>query len=126
MAFQNFYDLDVYKKCRIFRKDVSNIVKKHFSSNEKFLLSAQIIDSSRSVTANIYEGHGRFHYQENIQFCRVARGSLSETLEHLITAFDENYITNEILEKMKKQYDDCLYSLNSYIAYLKRKKKDGK
>ena len=122
MAFQNFYDLDVYKKCRIFRKEVSNIVKKHFPSHERFLLSAQILDSSRSVTANISEGHGRFHYQENIQFCRVARGSLSETLEHLITAFDENYITNEILEKMKKQYDDCLYSLNSYIAYLIRKK----
>lgn len=125
MAFQNFYDLDVYKKCRVFRKEVSNIVKKHFPAHEKYLITAQILDSSRSVTANISEGHGRFHYQENIQFCRIARGSLSETLEHLVTAFDEKYITNEILEKMKKQYDDCLYSLNSYIAYLKRKK-EGK
>ncbi len=126
MAFQNFYDLDVYKKCRVFRKEVSNIVKKHFPAHERYLITAQILDSSRSVTANISEGHGRFHYQENIQFCRIARGSLSKTLEHLVTAFDENYITNEILEKMKKQYDDCLYSLKSYIAYLKRKKKEDK
>ena len=126
MAFQNFYEMDVYKKCRIFRKDVSEIVKKHFPPYEKFLISAQILDASRSITANLAEGHGRFHYQENIQFCRVARGSMSETLEHLITAFDEGYITKVILEKMKKQYDDCLYSLNSYIAYLKRKKKDDK
>jgi len=126
MAFQNFHEMDVYKKCRIFRKDVSEIVKKHFPPHEKFLISAQILDASRSITANIAKGHGRFHYQENIQFCRVARGSISETLEHLITAFDEDYITKVLLEKMKKQYDDCLYSLNSYIAYLKRKKKDDK
>jgi len=126
MAFQNFYEMDVYKKCRAFRKKVSAIVKKHFPPHEKYLLSAQILDASRSVTANISEGHGRFHYQENIQFCRVARGSLSETLEHLITAFDDGYITKELLEKMKKQYDDCLKSLNGYIAYLKRKKKDDK
>lgn len=109
-----------------FQKRSIYYCQKYFTSHEIFLLSAQILDSSRSLTANISEGHGRFHYQENIQFCRVARGSLSETLEHLITAFDKSYITNEILEKMKKQYDDCLYSLNSYIAYLKRKKKDDK
>jgi len=126
MAFQNFYEMDVYKKCRVFRKKVSDIVKKHFPPHEKYLLSAQILDASRSITANIAEGHGRFHYQENIQFCRVARGSLSETLEHLITAFDDKYISKELLEKMKKQYDDCLKSLNGYIAYLKRKKKDDK
>ena len=125
MAFQNFYEMDVYKKCRVFRKKVSGIEKKHFPSHEKYILTAQILRASRSVTANISEGHGRFHYQENIQFCRVARGLLSETLEHLITAFDENYISKELLEEMKGQYDDCLKSLNSYIAYLKRKKDGG-
>lgn len=125
MAFQNFYEMDVYIKCRTFRKNVSTIVNNHFPTHEKYLLTSQILDASRSITANISEGHGRFHYQENIQFCRVARGSLSETLEHLITAFDENYITKETLEKMKALYDKCLKSLNSYIAYLKRKK-DGK
>jgi len=126
MAYQNFYEMDVYKKCRTFRKEVADIVKNHFPSHEKYLLTAQIKDAARSITANIAEGHGRFHYQENIQFSRIARGSLSETLEHLITAFDENYISKETLGKMKGQYDICLKSLNSYIAYLKRKKADDK
>ena len=61
MAFQNFYEMDVCKKCRNFRKEVSNLVKKYFPAHEKYLLSAQILDSSRSITANISEGHGRFH-----------------------------------------------------------------
>lgn len=122
MAFINFYELDVYKECRKFKKQVSIAVKNNFPTNEKFQLTSQILNSSRSVTANIAEGHGRFHYQENIQFSRISRGSLSETLDHLITAFDENYISKEELEAFKTQYDQCLKLLNGYIKYLQKSK----
>jgi len=66
MRFKNFYDLDVYKVNRKFRKSVSEIIKQYFPKDEKYLLTAQLKDASRSITANIAEGHGRFHYQENI------------------------------------------------------------
>lgn len=122
MAFINFYELEVYKQCRKFRKQVSFIVKNNFPKEEKFQLTSQILNSSRSVTANIAEGHGRFHFQENIQFVRISRGSLSETLDHLITAFDENYISKEELEDFKIQYDQCLKLLNGYIRYLQKSK----
>jgi four helix bundle protein len=116
--FQDFTKLEVYKAARQFRKDISLLVKKNFPSNEKYLLSAQILDASRSITANIAEGHGRFYFQENLRFCRIARGSLSETLEHLITAYDEEYITNEVLVEQKKNYDNLLKLLNGYIKHL--------
>jgi four helix bundle protein len=89
---KSFTDLEVYKECRKFRKMVSELVKNHFPDSEKFLLKPQILDASRSITANIAEGHGRYYYQDDIKFCRNARGSLEETLEHLITAFHEGYI----------------------------------
>ena len=95
----------------------------HFPKHEKYLLTAQILDSSRSVTANIAEGHGRYYYQDNIKFCRNSRGSLEETLEHLITAFDEKYISKEILKSMKVIYDDCIRLLNGYIRFLKNSKR---
>lgn len=122
MAFQNFFDLEVYKVCREFRINISKIAKENFPKQEQFTLTNQVLRSSRSVTANIAEGHGRFFYQENIQFCRIARGSLSETLEHLICAFDEKYISNERLTKVKADYDQCLKLLNGYISFLKSKK----
>ena len=69
MATDNhFYDLPVYKTCRGFRKKISSIAKKYFPKLEEYLLKAQMLDSSRSLTANIAEGFGRFHHQENIQF----------------------------------------------------------
>jgi four helix bundle protein len=86
-----FRELDVWKEAREFRKNVSLVTKK-FPEYEKYKLNNQLIRASRSITANIAEEYGRFHYQENIQYCRQARGSLMECLEHFICAHDEGYI----------------------------------
>ena len=118
----HFYEVPVYKNCREFRKKISEIVKKQFPNNEKFLLRSQLLDSSRSVTANIAEGFGRFHYQENIQFCRQARGSLTESMEHIIVSYDEGYIDKVSLKELNKLYRQCLLELNIYIKYLKSSK----
>ena len=117
----NFEELEVWKECRNLRKQIS-IISKTFPSEEKYRIVDQLIRASRSVTANIAEGHGRYHFQENIQFCRQARGSLTETLDHMICAFDENYITVEQLIDFRNQYTSCLRLLNGYIAYLKKMK----
>ena len=95
---------------------------KTFPIEEKYRLTDQLIRSSRSITANIAEGHGRYHYQENIQFCRQARGSLIETLEHLICALDEKFISENQLNNYRKAYEQCLKLLNGYILYLKKQK----
>jgi len=123
MSYESYTELKVYKKCRQFRKEVSKIVKVNFPKHEKYLITAQILDASRSITANIAEGHGRYYYQDNIRFCRIARGSLEETLEHLITAFDEGYITKENLKELKIIHGDCLRLLNGYIRYLRNSKR---
>ena len=65
----NFEELEVWKECRNLRIQVS-IVVKTFPVEEKYRMIDQLIRASRSITANIAEGHGRFHYLENIQFCR--------------------------------------------------------
>jgi four helix bundle protein len=119
----SFEELEAWKAARIFRIAISELCNK-LPKKEEYTLVNQIKRSSRSVTANIAEGHGRFHYQENIQFCRQARGSLEETKDHLITALDERYITQEELTDFLKQHEQCLKLLNGYIAYLKRKKNE--
>jgi len=122
MSITNFTQLEVYKECRKFRKKVSSITKQFFPKNEQYLLRSQTLDASRSVTANIAEGFGRFHFQENIQFCLISRGSLFETLEHLITAYDDKYISKNILKEMEGDFQKCLKLLNGYISYLKKAK----
>lgn len=124
MSFRSFEELAVWKEARKIRVRVSKVAKT-FPLEEKYRLTDQILRSSRSSTANIAEGYGRFHYQENIQFCRVARGSLSETVDHLICAFDEKYISIELLNELCKEIENCIKILNGYIAYLKKAKDEN-
>ena len=83
----SFQDLDVWKLARVLRKQVYKLVE-ILPDLEKYNLQSQLQRASVSVTANIAEGYGRFHYQENIQFCRIARGSLYEIQDHLICCKD--------------------------------------
>ena len=83
---QTLDDLELYKIAKAYRKEVVQTANT-FPKEEKYLLTAQIKDSARSITANIAEGYGRHHYQEVIQFCRQARGSLLETYDHLSSAW---------------------------------------
>jgi len=119
--YQSFTDLNVWKEARSFQLFIFNL-SKSFPPEEKYKLSDQIIRSSRSIAANIAEGHGRFHFQEQIQFCRQARGSLSEALNHIYTAFDCNYISKEQVIEVENKADLLLKLVNGYIFYLKNQK----
>ena len=91
-GFKTLEDIKAWQLGREFRKAIYTI-SKLFPNFEKYCLTSQIRRSAISVTANIAEGFGRYSYQENINFCRIARGSLNETLDHLKVALDEGYIT---------------------------------
>jgi len=115
-----FEDLEVWKKSRQLRIEIYELLKT-FPAEEKFRLVDQLKRASRSVTTNIAEGHGRFHYLDNLKFCRNARGSLNEVMDHLICSNDEMIITTEQLTHLRELYLDCFKLLNGYIAFLNRK-----
>ncbi len=71
--FKTFEDLECWKEARKLSIHVKINILSKFPENEKFDLTLQLSRSSRSIGNNISEGFGRFHYQENIQFCRAPR-----------------------------------------------------
>lgn len=117
----SFEELTVYQKARDYRIAIAAIVK-NFPVDEKFRLTDQLIRASRSVTAQIAEGHGRYHYQENSQFCRIARGSLEESHEHLLVALDSEFIDEKAYLELLALKTEVLKLLNGYINYLQKQK----
>lgn len=107
-TYKSFEELDCWKAGRDLRYFFRDVMKK-IPKEERFLLINQITRASRSVTNNIVEGFGRFHYQENIQFCRSSRGSLHELVDHLIICKEENYVD-------EKEYQKGRELLNRAIA----------
>lgn len=120
MRYQSFRDLRVWQEARKFKLRVRTI-SKTFPAEERYRLTDQIIRSSRSVNASIAEGHGRRTYKDQHHFCIIARGSLSETLNHLIDAQDEEYIDEKIFRELEEQYHAVEALLNGYISYLRSK-----
>jgi len=114
---KTFEDLDCWKKARRLRIKISELVKT-FPNDEKFGLTSQIVRAVRSVTHNIAEGYGRFHFRENAQFCRTSRGSLYEVLDQVIVANEEGYISENMLNEIRKDIFENIKILNGYINYL--------
>ncbi|MDZ7719398.1 MAG: four helix bundle protein [Balneolaceae bacterium] len=120
---RSFEDLKVWQLGREIRNEIFERVKS-FPKVELYRLTDQMIRSSRSITDQIAEGYGRFHYQENIQYCRQARGSAYELKNQLITALDCKYISKEEFQAYNKNIVRCIKMINGYINYLRRAKKD--
>lgn len=55
-----------------------------------------------------------------MHFCIIARGSLSETYNHLIDALDCNIITRDQLDYFKNKIEEVERLLNGYISYLRK------
>ena len=117
----SFEDLEVYKAARELRKKIYNLVKT-LPSDEKHNLQSQMKRAALSLTNNIAEGHGRYHFQENIQYLRQSRGSLEELIDDLNACLDEKYIGEQEVESLKEESYGLLKKLNGYGAYLRKRK----
>lgn len=76
MSVKSLETLNTWVKTKEFSLRVYREILPLLPAEEKWSMAQQIRRSTNSVPANIAEGYGRFHYQDNIRFCYIARGSL--------------------------------------------------
>lgn len=117
---RSFEDLECWKACRDLRIFVAKEVVPKLPKDERYRMGDQLLRAARSTTANVAEGYGRFHYLDNAKFCSNARGSCWEVLDHLITASDEQFISDEFLARGRELVGHAVRLLNGYMNYLKR------
>jgi four helix bundle protein len=115
---KSYTELEVWKKMRLLKIKIEGIAK-IFPGEEKFRLTDQIIRSARSANSSIAEGHGRYTFPDRIHFCIIARGSLAETYNHLIDAYDCKYIALEKLTEFNNEINEVEKILNGYINWLR-------
>ena len=126
MTVMNLDKLDVWVRAKDFALAVYREVVPHSPNDEKWNLIQQLKRSAQSIPANIAEGHGRYHFLDNVRFCYIARGSLTEVQSHLSLAHELGYLSNEIYNRMTTHAESIGKQLNNYIAYLKRSKQGEK
>jgi four helix bundle protein len=114
----SFEDVKDWQLAREFRKNVYGMTK-GFPKEELYCLVSQIRRAAISVHSNVAEGYGRYNFQENIQFCRMARGSVNEVLDQLHAALDEKYIDEIIFNDLYVEGRNVEATINGYINFLK-------
>src|SRR5947208_8842033 len=122
-GFQTFEDLEVYKAAREFRKAMYAI-NRRLPDFEKFELASQIRRAAVSLTNNIAEGHGRYHFADQVRFLLGARGSLQELIDDLNVCNDEKYLGHDEVGELKKEGWRVLGLINGYLRYLRDRKAD--
>ena len=89
---------------------------------EKYELGRQIRRAAVSLTNNIAEGHGRYHYLDEIKFQLQSRGSLAELLDDLNVCQDEDYLPIAEIVELKERAKEVQRLINGYIRFLRERK----
>lgn len=119
---QGLESLEIWRKAVDFAVEICENVIALFPQEEKWALASQLRRSAQSIPANIAEGYGRYHFQETIHFCYIARGSMAETKTHLVLAFRLGYIQDPTYNKYLNLLNELGMMTHGYITHLRKEK----
>lgn len=114
-------DLEVYKLAREISQDAWEIYKEMDWQTKK-VIGDQFITASDSISANIAEGFGRFHYLDRNKFNYNARGSLIETLHWTDLLKERELIEDQTYKTLSVKLRKLMIKLNNYISTTKGRK----
>jgi four helix bundle protein len=110
----NLEDLIIYSLSLDLSNQIWNIVLR-WDYFAKSTVGNQLVRAADSISANISEGFGRFHFKEQKQFLFYARGSLYETKTFINLAHSRNLIEESKYLSIISQIDTIGRKLNSFI-----------
>jgi four helix bundle protein len=119
--FRTFEDLELYQIAREFRKKMYEVARR-LPDFEKFALASQIRRAAVSLTNNVAEGHGRYHFADQVRFFLGSRGSLQELVDDLNVCADEKYLSSDQIVDLKNEAWRVLGLINGYLRYLRDRK----
>jgi four helix bundle protein len=122
--FRTFEDMEVYRIARQFRMRMY-AVSRELPDLEKFGLAGQIRRAAVSLTNNIAEGHGRYHYLDQIKFMLQSRGSLQELVDDINICEDEKYLPPSETSALKTEAWQVRKFINGYVRYLRERKAES-
>ena len=117
MSHNRIEELDVYNLAEEISDEIWNIVLT-WDFFAKDTVGKQICRAADSISANIAEGYGRFHFKENKNFCYYSRGSILEVKSFLRKSKHRNLITEEQHNTLFKKLELVHIKLNNYIKFI--------
>jgi four helix bundle protein len=96
-----------------------------FPKKEDYGVTSQLRRAALSVSANIAEAFGRYHRADKLNFYYSSRGSLTETLSHLIYCLRIGYIRDDRFKEVDLLIRNIWKELNRVIVTLRRRRTEA-
>jgi four helix bundle protein len=119
---KDFTILKCWEEARKLKLFIYKEIFPEIPKSESYNLISQMKRAAISGTANIAEGYGRYHFQESIQFYRIARASVYELKDHLISCHDLSFISDDVFHKGLNQIEKTKITINGFINYIQKEK----
>ena len=117
-------DLDIYQMAEDLSDRIWEICIR-WDYFAKDTIGKQLVRAADSISANIAEGHGRYHFNDRLKYCYYARCSLEETKSWISKAKRRNLIKTEISE-INHAIELLPKKLNAYIKSIKKAREANK
>ena len=97
----NFQNLKVWQKSRVFTKEAYSVLQK-MPIDERYGLTSQLKRAIISISSNIAEGSGRNSDADFLRFLDISLGSCYEVESQFVLASDLGFISNNEFNLMKE------------------------
>jgi len=117
MSYYNLEELEVYQLAESFSDEIWMLVSE-WDYFVKDTIGKQIVRAADSISANIAEGYGRYHYKENRNFCFFSRGSILETKGWLKKSLNRKLINDDQFNVLFEKLQIIHIKLNAYLKFI--------
>jgi len=118
--FKEIYESEVFSLAEKLANLIWKIVLR-WNYFERDTVGKQLVRSVDSISANIAESHGRFHYQDKKNFGYYARGSFEETKSWIRKCRERELMSNEELVQIETYLNELGPKLNALINTFKKR-----
>ena len=111
-------DIEVF----IISEELSNLlwdIVKQWNNFEKETIGKQLVRAADSISANIAESHGRYHFKDKQKFGYYARGSFEETKSWLRKCYHRRLLNEKQFRIIKTYINELGPKLNALINTFK-------
>ena len=117
MGVNRYEDLAAWQLARELERKVFAFTATPAASKD-FDYCRQIRKSRSSAPRNIAEGFGRYRPAEFARFVRIARGSLTETKDHLDAGHERGYLSSSEHRSMNQLVNRAIGASTGLVRYL--------
>jgi four helix bundle protein len=112
----HYTELDCYRLCQELSRMVHEITDSPSFKDES--LKAQLNEAVDSPCPNIGEGFSRYYPRDNARFVRVAKGSITEVIEHMKKVRLREYAPIAQCDAVIEHAEAAHRSVTGYVLYL--------